>query len=154
MIKKDQQFRARTVWAKSLFFFSFLSDEHACEIEEYCVALVLFYRKNVEYDCSRWDRDRWKNGAEISTFVYFNSFAPVKCGCNFESLIFKLVIQNSSLGTRCETALKLMSQNLINEKSTLVQVMAWWRQAASHYLSQCWPRSISPHIVTRPQWVN
>ena len=46
-----------------------------------------------------------------------------------------------------------MPQNLICEKSTLVQVMAWCRQASSHYLSQCWPRSMSPCGVTRPQWV-
>ena len=39
-------------------------------------------------------------------------------------------------------------------KSTLVQVMAWCRQATSHYLSQCWPRSQSPYGITRPQWVN
>ena len=39
-------------------------------------------------------------------------------------------------------------------KSTLVQVMAWCRQATSHYLSQCCPRSQSPYGVTRPQWVN
>ena len=32
--------------------------------------------------------------------------------------------------------------------------MAWCRQAASHYLSQCWPWSMSPYSVTRPQWVN
>ena len=32
--------------------------------------------------------------------------------------------------------------------------MAWCHQAASHYLSQCWPRSRSPYGVTRPQWVN
>ena len=24
----------------------------------------------------------------------------------------------------------------------------------SHYLSQCWPRTLSPYGVTRPQWVN
>ena len=34
-----------------------------------------------------------------------------------------------------------------------IQVMAWCRQATSHYLSQCWPRSLSPYGVTRPQWV-
>ena len=28
------------------------------------------------------------------------------------------------------------------------------RQATSHYLSQCWPRCLSPYDVTRPQWVN
>ena len=43
---------------------------------------------------------------------------------------------------------------LINDKSTLVQVMAWCRQATSHYLNQCWPRSPTPYGVTRPQWVN
>ena len=47
-----------------------------------------------------------------------------------------------------------MSQNLTNEKSALVQVMAWCRQAPSHYLSQCWFSSISPYSLTRPQWVN
>ena len=39
------------------------------------------------------------------------------------------------------------------DKSTLVQVMAWCRQATSHYQSQCWPRSVSPYNITRPQWV-
>ena len=33
------------------------------------------------------------------------------------------------------------------------QVMACCRQATSHYLNQCWPRSVSPYGVTRPQWV-
>ena len=41
----------------------------------------------------------------------------------------------------------------IDNKSALVQVMAWCRQAASHYLSQCWQRSIMPHGVTGTQWV-
>ena len=31
--------------------------------------------------------------------------------------------------------------------------MTWCRQATSHYLSQCWPRSMWPYGVTRPQWV-
>ena len=37
--------------------------------------------------------------------------------------------------------------------SKLIQVMTWCRQATSHYLGQCWPRSMSPKGVTRPQWV-
>ena len=36
--------------------------------------------------------------------------------------------------------------NHIDDKSTLVQVMG------CIYLSQCWPRSMSTHGVTRPQW--
>ena len=46
-----------------------------------------------------------------------------------------------------------MSQNISDDKSTLVQVMACCHQAASHYLSQCWPRSLMPYGVIRPQWV-
>ena len=46
------------------------------------------------------------------------------------------------------------SLDLSDDKSTLVQVMAWCHQATSHYLSQCWPRALSPHGVIRPQWVN
>ena len=30
----------------------------------------------------------------------------------------------------------------------------WCPQATSHYLSQCWPSSMSPYGVTRPKWVN
>ena len=49
--------------------------------------------------------------------------------------------------------LSWMSLNLTGDKSTLVQVMAWCRQATSHYLKHCWHRSMSPYGVTRPQYV-
>ena len=57
-------------------------------------------------------------------------------------------------GISCEIALIWMSLDFTDDKSTLVQVMAWCRQATSHYLSQCWPRSLSPYGFTRPQRVN
>ena len=60
---------------------------------------------------------------------------------------------NSGWGISYEIALRWMPLDLTDDKSTLVQVMAWCRQATSHYLSQCWPRSLSPYGVTRPQWV-
>ena len=47
-----------------------------------------------------------------------------------------------------------MTLGLTDDKSTLVQVMAWCRQATSHYLSQCWSSSMSPCGVIRQQWVN
>ena len=56
-------------------------------------------------------------------------------------------------GISCELALRWTSFDL-TDKSTLAQVMAWCRQATSHYLSQCWPRSMLQNGVTRPQWVN
>ena len=56
-------------------------------------------------------------------------------------------------GIFCKIALRWMSMDLTDDKSTLVQVMAWCRQAPSHYLSQCWHRYMWPYDVTRPQWV-
>ena len=70
------------------------------------------------------------------------------------SVIFQLNSQIDSLSTCYEITLKWMSQHLLDNKSTLVQVMAWCRQATSHYLNQFWPRCMSPYGVTRPQWVN
>ena len=43
-------------------------------------------------------------------------------------------------------------QNLTDDKSTLLQLMTWYRQSASHYLNQCWPRFMSPNGVTWPQY--
>ena len=41
-----------------------------------------------------------------------------------------------------------------DDKSTFVQAMAWCLQATSHYLSQCWPRSMLPYGVIGQQSIN
>ena len=38
--------------------------------------------------------------------------------------------------------------------SILLQVMTWCHQATYHYQNQCWPSSMLPYGVTRPQWAN
>ena len=53
-----------------------------------------------------------------------------------------------------ETAHSLMQTDLIGDKSTLFQVMAWCCQTPRHYLSQCCPRSMSSYGVTWPRCVN
>ena len=83
-----------------------------------------------------------------------NSLAPVKFQGNFRHAIFKQILVIDAWGISCEIAQLWMSLNFTDDQSTLVQVMAWCRQATSHYLSQCWPRSLSSYGVTRPQWVN
>ena len=83
----------------------------------------------------------------------FNSLAPGKFEWNFRYVIFKQILVIDGWGISCEIALIWMSSDFTDDQSTLVQVMAWCRQATSHYLSQCWPRSLSPNGVTRPQWV-
>ena len=46
-----------------------------------------------------------------------------------------------------------MPQDLTDDTSTLVQVMAWCRQTSSQYLNQCWPRFPTQYGVIRPQLV-
>ena len=79
--------------------------------------------------------------------------APGRFEQNFRLLIFNLISVTDGWGIFCKIALRWMPLDL-TDKSTLVQVMAWCRQATSHYLSQCWLRSLLPYGVTRPQWVN
>ena len=57
---------------------------------------------------------------------------------------------NSSHGN----VLRWMPHDLTDDESTLIQVTAWCRQATSHYLNQCWPRSPMPYGVTRPNELN
>ena len=83
-----------------------------------------------------------------------NSLAPRRPGCHFKTAIFNFVLLIGISTLSKDNALRWMPRDLTDDKSTLVQVMAWYRQATSHYLSQCWASSMSPYGVTRPQWVN
>ena len=60
-------------------------------------------------------------------------------------IIFQAHSMNWYLEHLCNWS-EVMPQNPIDDKSTLVQVMAWCHQAPSHYLSQCWPKSMSPYL--------
>ena len=80
----------------------------------------------------------------------FNSLAPGRPRRHFKTAILLIGIFTSSK----DNALRWMLRDLTDDKSTLVQVMAWCHQATSHYLIQCWPKYLPPYGVTRPQWVN
>ena len=82
-----------------------------------------------------------------------NSLVPGRFDWDFKEVIFKLHLVTDGWGISNEVAIRWMSQDFTKDKSTLVQVLAWCHQATCHYLSQCWPRYLSPYGVTRPQWV-
>ena len=65
----------------------------------------------------------------------FNSLAPGRSQFNFRKVIFKLTLVNGGWGISYEIALRWMPQDLTDDKWTLVQVMAYCRQATSRYLS-------------------
>ena len=86
---------------------------------------------------------------------YIDSWAPGRPGCHFNFAIFNLVLLiDFFFRSSNDNAPRWMPWYLTDDRSKLVQVMAWCRQVTSHYLSQCWPSSMSPFGVTRPQWVN
>ena len=85
-------------------------------------------------------------------WLMFNSLAPGKFEGNFKHVIFKQILAIDGWCICCEIALIWMS-GLHWWSVNIGQVMAWCHQATSHYLSQCWPRSLSPCGVTRPQGV-
>ena len=100
---------------------------------------ILLFGMGLLHVTSHWD-------------VILNSLALGRFQFNFRSVIFKLILVNDGWGISYEIALRWMPPDCTDDKSTLVQVMAWCRQATSHYLSQCWLRSVPPNGITRPQW--
>ena len=48
----------------------------------------------------------------------YQLIGPGKCAINLGNIIFKLIIQNSALGTRCKIALRWMPQNPIDDMLT------------------------------------
>ena len=83
-----------------------------------------------------------------------NSLASGRSKCDFKNVIFNLALLIGIFKSSYDNVLRWMPRDLTDDKSTLVQVMAWCCHATSHYLNQCWPRSPTPYGVTRPQWVN
>ena len=122
--------------------------------------LFLFPQCNIDNDVIRLARLPVSYCSLVSRhtlsliFIPINSLAPGRSGCDSKNGIFSLVLLIGIFRSSHDNALRWMPRDLTDVKSTLVQVMAWCRQATSHYLSQCWLISLSPYGVARPQWVN
>ena len=83
-----------------------------------------------------------------------NSLVPGRCGNNLKCrLISEQMLRIKLMCIYCEIVRKWMPQNILNDKSTFDHVMAWCRQATSHYVNQWWSKFMTPYAVTRPQCV-
>ena len=125
-----------------------LSDDKSTLVQ----SIVWYCQTTSHYPSQRWPRSMSTYSATGPQWV--NSLAPGRFEWNFMYVIFKQILEIDVWGIFCRFALIWMPLDNTDDLSKLGQVMAWCRQATSHYLSQCWPRSLSPHDVTRPQWVN
>ena len=82
--------------------------------------------------------------------AYINSLSHERCVCNLKLAIFKLMSMINIFGVSFKVNAPRPHWWLVNVDSGNGLVPS----GNSHYLSQCWPRSMSPHGVTTPQWVN
>ena len=82
----------------------------------------------------------------ITAAVALNSFPAGRFKRNFTYVIFKLILMIHGWGISWIT-LRWISLDLTDDKSTLVQVMVWCRQATGNYLIECITRYMSPYGI-------
>ena len=90
--------------------------------------------------CNRWQTIIWTNDDLVYRYIYA-SFGrkKLKYFLQWKVRCFEMSLKNVLIG--------------VIDKTALVQVMAWCRQAASHYLNECWHRFMMPNDITGLQWV-
>ena len=98
-------------------------------------------------DCYWWSVNR-----DSPTIWCLCAFFPKLLQSYVPFYVKKEKMGNSMCLLEFECAKRLKAHSQAIPESTLVQAMAWCRQATSHYMSQCWPRSLSSYGVTKPQW--
>ena len=92
------------------------------------------------------------NGLQTIAFcVNFNWMAEVYR--NLRDITIKPFAEIDDWDIACEISLRSKLTYLTGDKSTLVKLMTWCRQALNHW-NHCWPRSMSSYGFTRPQWVH
>ena len=79
----------------------------------------------------------------ITRLLGNSQFNPRVCGYDFNMILEPM------LRIKFIFLLRWMPHNSFGDKSNLVQVTAWCRQAPCQF----WPKSPTPNGVTRPQWV-
>ena len=84
----------------------------------------------------------------------FNSLLPGRCGCDFKCLLVYKTFNDWCVWIFFEIALLWMSADLLCNKSTLVEVMAWYCHTPSHYLNLCWPSSMTCMVCSKSKRVN
>ena len=80
----------------------------------------------------------------LSPLPPVNSYTPVRWDFYLKLIVFKLTPSITIWSISCEIAMMSLLQDLTNDLLALVQLIAWFCQASSHYQNQCWLRPILP----------
>ena len=80
----------------------------------------------------------WKTNHRFRRSHPLNTLRPRQDGCLFPDDIFKSIFFNENVQILIRTSLTFVPKAPINNIPALDQIMAWRRQATSHYLNQWW----------------
>ena len=93
----------------------------------------------------------------ISALVLLKINGMCSWGHHSADNIFKCIFIYEKFCILTEISLKVLSKGQIDNKSALVEIMAWCQTSdkpTSHYLNQCWPSSLTHIFDTRGRCVN
>ena len=85
--------------------------------------------------------------------MFFFLLRPEQNGSHLAD-IFKHICFNKILSYFISNHADLKFLRVQVTTSALIEAIIWCCQATSHYLNQCWPKSITPYGMTWPLWVN
>ena len=132
----------RKAWDVIIYSCSFL--KMPLEIERGIITEKIQLQSTYNGAASFWHGlvEIWIGQRGVSWKICISSWSTQWCGNNFEFVISKHILWITFTQTSCGIAPKSMPQNTFDDWSILVQEMALCCEATSHYLSQCWPRSV------------
>ena len=81
---------------------------------------------------------------------WVNTRRPIQSGQHLGDNFFKCILLNENEYILIQFSLKFVPKGLINDKSALVEIMAWCWQATRHYLNRCRARCVMPFGFTKP----
>ena len=103
----------------------------------------LVFKQGPRYSISELHWQKQASGALLTHW-------PLGDGHNFKSVISEHLWLPKFMSSSCEIAPMGTPQNAFDDKSTMVQMMAACRKATISYLSECWPRPVSPFGIAGP----
>ena len=86
-----------------------------------------------------WTMEKYRSNCELQFFIQVTPWLLGGYCCNSKCVIFKHIFNEWYLDYFQWNCPQADASGLQDEKSTLVQVMAWCYQATSHCMNQCGP---------------
>ena len=106
------------------------------------ICIPYFFQSRKSFHLAVWSH-------QMSCYTCINSSPVGQNGRYFTDDLINCISVNEKFCISIRIAQKFVPKGPINKKSALVQVMAWRRTGASHYLNQCWPCSPTHICGTR-----